>query len=180
MSKGAQGRTGRYFFDAEFNEKVPETFAIDFISIGVVAEDGREYYGVSRDFNRAAATANVWVARDVVPKLPPESTWTDLETIRAGIMALIEPAKTVEFWAKNNSYDTFVLCRLFGGMMALRARLAQEKGIEKVIFRDSNVLRDELGDPPLPPQDPETKHDALADARQERVEYQYLQALKIS
>lgn len=178
MSKGTGGAVGRYFFDTEFNEKVPETFGVDFISIGVVTEDGREYYAVNRDFNRAAAASNEWVARDVVAKLPPESEWVDLEAIRAGVMALIEPAKTIEFWAKNNSYDNFVLCRLFGGMMNFRARLAAEKGVEKLYFRDSNTLREVLGRPTLPEQAPETKHDALADARQERREYLYMMALR--
>jgi hypothetical protein len=168
----------RYFFDTEFNEKVPEPFGVDFISIGIVAEDGREYYAVNRDFNRAAAQANKWVANDVLPKLPPETEWQDVAAIRAGVLALIKPAKTIELWAKNASYDNFVLCRLFGGMMDMRACLKAEKGIEKVFFRDSNNLREAMGNPALPEQDPATKHDAIADARQERREFLYMQGLK--
>ncbi len=53
----------KYFFDTEFlegpqNEKFPISLfrkqtpnTIDLISIGVVAEDGREYYAISKDFN---------------------------------------------------------------------------------------------------------------------------------
>lgn len=42
----------KYFIDTEFRES-PNT--IDLISIGVVCEDGREYYAVSKDFDIKAA-----------------------------------------------------------------------------------------------------------------------------
>ncbi|MBU0800795.1 MAG: 3'-5' exoribonuclease [Alphaproteobacteria bacterium] len=174
MSKGKTPALGRYFFDTEFNEVIPERFGVDFISVGVVAEDGREYYGVHREFNKQAAADNSWVSNHVVPKLPPEDTWVDLDTIRQGIVDLIQPAHQVEFWAKNNSYDTFILCRLFGGMNGLRDALYKAKGIEKVIFRDSNDLRRNLNWPALPEQAEDTKHDALADARQEKVEFEVM------
>jgi hypothetical protein len=47
----------KYFIDTEFIEGPQKTFfgytkpTIDLISIGIVAEDGREYYAISKDFN---------------------------------------------------------------------------------------------------------------------------------
>ena len=55
----------KYFLDTEFLEgtqqrrlcsiELPKLFdtknTIDLISIGIVAEDGREYYAISKDFN---------------------------------------------------------------------------------------------------------------------------------
>lgn len=47
----------KYFLDTEFLEGSQKTFfgktkpTIDLISIGIVAEDGREYYAISKDFN---------------------------------------------------------------------------------------------------------------------------------
>jgi hypothetical protein len=47
----------KYFIDTEFVEGVQSTMfcsarpTIDLISIGLVAEDGRKYYGISKDFN---------------------------------------------------------------------------------------------------------------------------------
>lgn len=53
----------KYFIDTEFlegpqQEKFPISLfrkqtpnTIDLISIGIVAEDGREYYAISKDFN---------------------------------------------------------------------------------------------------------------------------------
>lgn len=47
----------KYFYDTEFLEGTQKSFfgqskpTIDLISIGIVCEDGREYYAVSKDFN---------------------------------------------------------------------------------------------------------------------------------
>lgn len=47
----------KYFFGTEFLEGTQKTFfgktkpTIDLISIGLVAEDGRQYYAISKDFN---------------------------------------------------------------------------------------------------------------------------------
>jgi hypothetical protein len=48
----------KYFIDTEFLEGTQKTWfgkqtkpTIDLISIGIVAEDGREYYAISKDFN---------------------------------------------------------------------------------------------------------------------------------
>ena len=180
MSKGAGARPGRYFFDTEFNEMVDTAFGVDFISVAVVAEDGREFYGVNKDFDLVAAVRNSWVNTHVVGKLPPPDQWKDLDEIRAGILAIVAPAQEVEFWAKNNSYDTFILCRLFGGMNGLRDALYKTKGIQKVTFRDSNDLRRQLDWPALPEQAEDSKHDALADARQEKVEFDAMARMRRS
>lgn len=178
MSKGKHGRTDRYFFDTEFNEQVSTPFGVDFISIAIVSQDGkREYYGINRDFNRAAARNNAWVQENVVEKLPPLRNWKPVDLIRQDVLDTIAPAQEVEFWAKNGSYDNFILCRLFGGMNGLRAALKKEKGVEKVHFRDSNELRRALDNPILPEPPEQEKHDALFDARQERQEYLALMAL---
>lgn len=47
----------KYFFDTEFIEEKQKTFfgttkpTIDLISIGIVSEDNKEYYAISKDFN---------------------------------------------------------------------------------------------------------------------------------
>lgn len=51
----------KYFIDTEFHEGFHKPFLgknrhfIDLISIGIVAEDGREYYAISKDFDLKAA-----------------------------------------------------------------------------------------------------------------------------
>ena len=59
----------RYFYDCEFIE---DGTTIDLVSIGVVAEDGREFYAVSTEFD--PERAGWWVRRNVLPKLPPPSS----------------------------------------------------------------------------------------------------------
>lgn len=55
----------RYFLDTEFIE---DGRTIDLISIGVVAEDGREYYAISKEFD--GSKASLWVRKNVFPLLP--------------------------------------------------------------------------------------------------------------
>src|SRR5262249_42772503 len=59
------GRRVRYFYDTEF---IDNGRTIELISIGVAAEDGREYYAISTEFNPERAGS--WVRRNVLPKLP--------------------------------------------------------------------------------------------------------------
>jgi hypothetical protein len=57
----------RYWLDTEFIE---DGKTIDLISIGIVAEDGREYYAISTDFNPKKASR--WVEENVLSTLPPQ------------------------------------------------------------------------------------------------------------
>ena len=50
----------RFFYDTEFIE---DGATIELVSIGIVAEDGREYYAVSTDADHSRA--NAWVKENV-------------------------------------------------------------------------------------------------------------------
>src|SRR6202008_4817990 len=63
-------RTVRDFYDLEFGDTAS---VVSLVSVGVVAEDGREYYAVSSEFD--PLTVHPWVADNVLPQLPPASTW---------------------------------------------------------------------------------------------------------
>jgi hypothetical protein len=52
----------RFFYDCEFIE---DGTTIDLVSIGVVGEDGREFYAVSTEFD--ASRAGAWVRANVLP-----------------------------------------------------------------------------------------------------------------
>lgn len=59
----------RIFYDLEF---LDDGKTIDFLSIGMTTEDGREsYYAVSKDCN--LRKANEWVKSNVIPQLPPRN-----------------------------------------------------------------------------------------------------------
>jgi len=56
----------KYFIDTEF---IDCEQVIDLISLGVVAEDGREFYAISTEFD--PAQANTFVRTVVIPQLEP-------------------------------------------------------------------------------------------------------------
>lgn len=64
----------KYFIDTEFIEGFHKPLFgkrrhfIDLISIGIVCEDGREYYAISKEFN--SKDADEWVKQNVISKLP--------------------------------------------------------------------------------------------------------------
>ena len=63
----------KYFFDTEFIEGFKKPLFdktrhfIDLISIGIICEDGREYYAVSNEFN--PKDADDWVRKNVIDKI---------------------------------------------------------------------------------------------------------------
>lgn len=167
-----------YFFDTEFYDSSEDGFSIEFISLGIVNEKNKEYYGVHDAFNYAATATCPWMQNNVLKKLPPKDQWVNLDHVRQGILDTLETSETAQFWAKNGTYDFYILCRLFGGLSGLRDTLYKEKGISKVEFCDTNHLRRDLGYPKTPELAEEDKHDAIVDARHEKVEYDFMIALK--
>lgn len=142
----------KYFIDTEFHEyeiidllhkKRP---TIDLISIGIVCEDGREYYRISNSFDFMAACSNEWLKNNVIiplaRELAPETDigddlrphvifWKVTEAIE-GKDKTAEPARIAqeiiefigeddspEFYAYYADYDWVVFCWLFGRMIDL-------------------------------------------------------------
>lgn len=65
----------KYFLDQEFHERMYKPLLgkkhhiIELISIGIVAEDGREYYAVCKDFDLNAAWKNKWLRENVLKRI---------------------------------------------------------------------------------------------------------------
>jgi len=57
----------RYFYDTEFLE---DGHTIELISIGIVCDDGREYYAVNSDMPKDRIRQDDWLCQNVVPHLP--------------------------------------------------------------------------------------------------------------
>ena len=171
MQVPPEGSKARYFLDTEFYDLPAEGFAVELISLALVSEDNREFYGVNQDFDEENCP-HQWLQDHVIPKLPPQSDRISIQEIRQGVLDMIEPAETVEIWAKNGAYDDFILCRLFGGMGPLRRILEAEKGVKNLVFRDTNELRRIFGESSVPAMPEQEKHDALLDARHEKQEFE--------
>ena len=115
----------RYFIDTEFNERGPSK-PIELISIGIVAEDGREYYAINASFNRRHATP--WVKDNVLTKLPDRFVsfydsprirdgalrWKPYATVGAEVSRFIGHDPNPVFWGWCSGYDYVVLSQLIG------------------------------------------------------------------
>lgn len=152
----------RYFYDTEFIE---DGRTIDLISIGVVAEDGREFYAVSTEFD--PERAGTWVRTNVLPKLPAPSSqlWRSRRQIRAELERFFGldgsgaggTAGPIELWAWVAAYDHVALCQLWGPMPQLPAAMPR-------FTRELRQLWEDWGCPQMPPRSSDA-HDALVDAR---------------
>ncbi|MEO3775630.1 polyadenylate-specific 3'-exoribonuclease AS [Micromonospora sp. B11E3] len=150
----------RYFYDCEF---VEDGRTVDLVSIGVVDENGREFYAVSTEFDDSRAVP--WVRRNVLDKLPSpaDRSWRSRERIRDDLYEfLVEPIRgrpdeELELWAWYAAYDHVVLAQLWGAMPALPREIPR-------FTKELRQLWDDRGRPRLP-QAAAARHDALVDAR---------------
>lgn len=159
----------KYFLDTEFSERGPR-HPVELISIGIVAEDGREFYAVSNEFD--ASTVNEWVKKNVLPHTFVETDGAymihTLSRIAEEIKAFIGNDKP-EFWGYYADYDWVIFAQLFGTMMDLPDGYP-------MYCRDLKQWCDQIGSPKLPEQD-STEHNALHDARWNRKVYDFLLAV---
>lgn len=144
--------------DTEFDE---DGKTIELISIGLISNEGHEYYAVSREFD--PLHCNDWVRQNVLGKLPPagDPLWKPRAQIRDEIEALVKSGSgTPQFWAYYADYDWVALCQLFGKMIDL-------PGDWPKYCRDLKQRIDayDLRATDLPEQPDGTEHHALEDAR---------------
>jgi len=151
----------RFWFDTEFIE---DGRTIDLLSIGIVAEDGREFYC---EFDVDHRRASPWVRENVIAHLQGEPVYR--RSMAANLISNFCGDRP-EFWAYYADYDWVAVCQLFGTMMDL------PKGWP-MYCRDVKQLCDMLGNPKLPDQ-PGTAHHALSDARWTRQAWEFLQTVK--
>ncbi len=150
----------KYFLDQEFHEyfiqhrqsfmgKAKPRHVIDLISIGLIGEDGREYYAISKEFDLLEAWNNEWLRENVLLNIFKEVVSGDMrnyipfdlknfqrlivqcgktnEQIANEIKQFCDPEKflhntaeqKLEFYGYFADYDWVVFCSLFGSMMQL-------------------------------------------------------------
>lgn len=137
----------RFWFDTEFIE---DGKTIDLISIGIKAEDGREYYAESAECD--LSRAGDWVKLNVLPHIKGQTHTR--ATIADEIVEFV--GEKPEFWAYYGAYDWVVLCQLYGRMIDLPKTWP-------MWCRDIKQLCASIGDPTLP-FNKGTCHNALDDA----------------
>lgn len=162
----------KYFYDTEFHE---DGTTIDLISIGIVAEDGREYYAISSEFDTRRAWEHPWLPDNVLVHLP----WTPIKRldrahpdvksraqIRHELTEFLHSAKP-ELWAYYSAYDHVAYAQLFGTMMGI------PKGLPKRT-KDLACLIDTHEAWGFIPGQVGTAHNALDDAQWVKLCYDFL------
>ncbi len=174
----------RYAYDTEFLE---DGRTIELISIGIVCEDGREYYAVNSDAPWGRIKERDWLVRNVLPSLPltgresledylnhPRSLFPrpSIEFVEVDSRNVLVKPKWVianevreflladgepELWADWAAYDHVVLAQLWGPMINL------PQGIPMFTHDIEQAIEGVPGF--VKPEQAEGMHNALEDAR---------------
>lgn len=159
----------KYFFDTEFIE---DGKAIDLVSIGIVCEDGREYYAEVSDVD--LTRANEFVKKNVIPHLwshqkdKSEFNRWSRDGGKGGLLTRSEIRRDIqdftypnhgnpEFWTWYGAYDWICMCQLFGSMTDLPRHF-------DMFTMDLRQVQQEMENWWQPPRH-EVVHNALEDAK---------------
>jgi hypothetical protein len=162
-----------YYFDTEF---LDDGKIIDLISIGIVADDGREYYAVSCEFDQEYYCCSpewrdhptsLWLQKHVLNHIPLSFPRKSRATIAAEVADFLAPwaaggiqlydgpwRQDAQLWGWYPAYDWVALCQLYGPMIAR----------PKHFPKRPDDLKQLVGKWKGPSQQG-TKHNALEDAR---------------
>lgn len=168
----------RYFIDTEFIENGT---TIDLLSIGIVAQDGREFYAENLDADLSKASS--WVQENILPHLwsrqsdkSAANQWIrnggfggflNRESIAKDVILFFKDDPSIKIWAYYADYDWVAFCQLFGTMMDLPTGFP-------MYCLDIKQECDRLGNPKLPAQG-KGEHNALADAKWNKKAWEFLQ-----
>jgi hypothetical protein len=195
----------RVFYDWEFLE---DGTTIEPISVGIVAENGNEYYAVNANMPLQRIGAHDWLAKNVVPHLPVSSG--DLDVISEYFVKGMEfsandpleftldysdedvkhPGRIADeiqsFFVDNTDEHDIELWADFPAydhvrLMQMWGAMVDRPSFLPMQTDDLQTLWKAKGRPwPLPVQDPGTRHHALFDARHDQALFNFLAPLPYS
>lgn len=177
----------KIWYDTEFLE---DGKTIELISIGMIREDGKEYYAVNGDMDCVRVGAHPWLKENVVKHLPGKNessnNWTidndhadvkPLPTIRHELEAFLFEAAAVselELWSWFSAYDHVALCQLWGPMVRKPFYIPHYTNDVRQEFQRWNnpavpghLTQDDMPD----------AHNALADAKYHKRLHQFIAQL---
>ena len=152
----------KYWLDTEF---IARPFTIDLMSIGLVAENGREFYAESSEVDWSKASP--WTLENVRPQL--DGKGMSREDISYALRNFTDGDEHPVFWGYFPAYDWVAFVWLFGGLEELPFHFPQ-------LCLDIKQWAIELGDPELRHQKG-SRHHALADARWTKEAWAFLASL---
>lgn len=176
----------RIFYDTEF---IDDGKTIDLVSIGMIREDGTELYAVSSEFNALKLQDNPWLVENVWPSLPtykhPGTVRCycgpgHLDTNNPEVRSRAQIARLVadfilntpdpQLWAYYSAYDHVALAQLWGAMINLPHGIPMQTDDIVTAAKFAGLTPSDL------PKQADGHHNALADARHNRVMAEYIDA----
>lgn len=175
------------YYDTEFIDAPP---VVKFLSIGMVREDGKEYYAVNSSLYIIGEAARIpWLLTNVLSYLPLANPidsyapqWDESHSDYVHVKPVHQIAKEVRnfilevpnpsLWAWFAAYDHLMLSQLYGKMLDIPSGIPQ---------RTNDVVQEaeRLGSPYVPHMPGHDSHHPLSDAREVKYRREWLQALEI-
>lgn len=157
-----------YFLDTEFNQR---GHYVELISIGIVDQNGNEYYAQNKDCN--LKRANAFVQEHVLPKLDYTS-WKSIRTIRREVEEFVADSDPM-FWCYHGNYDWVAVCgSIFGSMVDTPPHWPH--GCFDLVQYGYHLGFDKI---PILEEDLDGLHNALVDARINKRSYEWLKQQEI-
>ena len=150
----------KFWFDCEFQD----SDKLELISIGMVSENGVEYYAVSSEFNEEGT--DFWNKDNVLPVLGTTDRMS-IGEIKSDLIEFVGNCEP-EFWSYFGAHDWVVLCNLFDGLFELPNNWPH-------YCKDLKQWADDLGNPTLPTMLMYKRHNSLFDARWHREVWYFLE-----
>jgi hypothetical protein len=163
----------KYWYDWEFDENGR---TIEPISLGMVAEDGRELYLINstyfRRYEQGLVKPHLWVINNVLDKIPPKDIKEFGCTIQAFPKIVLDfisdngrytSREDIELWGHCSAYDHVTLAQLYGPMINLPEPVP-------MFTNEDMTIRGLQQPPPRPAEYP--GHHALWDAKFQKLQWE--------
>ena len=163
----------KYFYDTEFYE---DGERIHLISIGIVAEDGRELYLENTDFDWDIVPEGHWLWENVYPHLQGRDAGRASKSVIAIAVKQFICGNADDFTSNKLygyyvAYDHVVLAQLFGRLVDMpRGMPWFSFDLQQMIASDPHRLGNATG----AVSHNGTEHNALVDARWNKRLYEYI------
>lgn len=179
----------KYFLDTEFYEKPG---SIDLISIGIVSENGDEFYAENTSCNKEEIEHDGWLIENVIPNLKywdkkddkagecfiekkvdsgiyEFSMFGNIGEIKGSLLSWLAKLGEIhpEFYGYYCDYDWVVFCWIFGRMIDLPQFFPMYCRDLKQTLDELNIRKTLDGD----------NHNALDDAKATKELYYYIEEL---
>lgn len=170
------------YYDSEFLEN---GVTIIPISIGMVREDGKEYYGITNNIETITRAArHPWLKENVLTSLPlkqpveyPFPQWDEdhpdfdnvkaMTTIAIEVCNFIRETPDASLWAWFGQYDHVLLAQMYGTMMQLPSGIPMRTN-------DVAQVAEMAGNVHVPAMPGIDRHNALSDAREVKWRMEWL------